>query len=77
VRATLTAVETVWQDLKYGAIVVQPRLCPLAVPKSAGVVGVYRGDARPCSYPDFLDFERRVTAFSGIAADVTNWRSFW
>src|ERR1700761_3563923 len=41
----------------------------LAVPDSAGLFAIYRGDARPCSYPDFLDFERRASAFSGLAAD--------
>lgn len=46
-------------------------LRPLAVPNSAGLVGVYRGGDRPCSYPDFLDFEQRATAFSGLAADFS------
>src|SRR5437867_3593734 len=47
-------------------------LRPLAVPNSGGVLGVYRGDDRPCSYPDFVDFQQRANAFSGLAADVTN-----
>ncbi|HEY3455306.1 MAG TPA: ABC transporter permease [Bryobacteraceae bacterium] len=46
-------------------------LRPLAVPNSAGMLGIYRGDGRPCSYPDFLDFQQRVKAFSGLAADTT------
>jgi len=47
-------------------------LRPLAVLNSGGVLGVYRGDDRPCSYPDFVDFQQRVNAFSGLAADATN-----
>jgi hypothetical protein len=47
-------------------------LRPLAAPNSAGVFEVYRGDDRPCSYPDFGDFQRRATAFSALAADATN-----
>jgi predicted permease len=47
-------------------------LRPLPVQRNAGLVGVYRGDDRPCSYPDFLDFEQRATAFSGLAADLSN-----
>jgi macrolide transport system ATP-binding/permease protein len=46
-------------------------LRPLAVPDSAGMLGVYRGEGRPCPYPDFLDFQRRASAFSGLAADTT------
>jgi predicted permease len=46
-------------------------LRPLAVPNSAGMLGVYRGDGRPCSYPDFVDFQQRTNAFSGLAADTT------
>ncbi len=46
-------------------------LRPLAVPDSAGVLGIYRGDGRPCSYPDFLNFQQRSNAFSGLAADTT------
>lgn len=46
-------------------------LRPLAVPDSAGMFGIYRGDGRPCSYPDFLDFARRAHAFSALAADTT------
>jgi len=47
-------------------------LRPLAVPNSAAVMGVYRGENRPCSYPDFIDFQQRATAFSGLAADATS-----
>jgi len=47
-------------------------LRPLAVPNSDGMLEIYRGDGRPCSYPDFLDFQQRVNAFSGLAADTTN-----
>ncbi|HEY3439210.1 MAG TPA: ABC transporter permease [Paludibaculum sp.] len=47
-------------------------LRPLAVPENAAVVGVYRGNDRPSSYPDFLDLQQRVTAFSALAAGVTN-----
>ncbi|MGI8743418.1 MAG: ABC transporter permease [Bryobacteraceae bacterium] len=46
-------------------------LRPLAVPNSGGVFGVYRGDDRPCSYSDFVDFQQRANAFSGLAADTT------
>ncbi len=46
-------------------------LRPLAVPDSGGVLAVYRGEDRPCSYPDFVDFQERAGAFSGLAADVT------
>ena len=46
-------------------------LRPLAVPNSSRVVGIYRGEERPCSYPDFIDFQRRASAFSGLAADLT------
>lgn len=46
-------------------------LRPLAVPNSAGVMSVYRGDNRPCSYPDFLDFSQRAEGFWGLAADTT------
>lgn len=46
-------------------------LRPLAMPNSAGMLGIYRGDGRPCSYPDFLDFQQRANAFSGWAADTT------
>jgi predicted permease len=45
-------------------------LRPLAVPDSGGMLGIYRGDGRPCSYPDFLDFQQRANAFSGLAADM-------
>lgn len=46
-------------------------LRPLAVPDSAGLFAIYRGEGRPCSYPDFLDFERHASAFSGLAAETT------
>lgn len=46
-------------------------LRPLAVPNSAGLYEIYRGDGRPCSYPDFLDFRQRAKLFSGLAADMT------
>jgi predicted permease len=46
-------------------------LRPLAVPNSGGVLEVYRGNDRPCSYPDFVDFGLRANAFSGLAADLT------
>lgn len=45
---------------------------PLAVANSPGLFTIYRGNGRPCSYPDFLDFEQRAHAFSGLAADTTN-----
>lgn len=47
-------------------------LRPLAVQDSGGMIGIYRGDDRPCSWPDFVDFQRRATAFSGLASDATN-----
>jgi len=47
-------------------------LRPLPGANSSGLVAIYRADNRPCSYPDFLDFERRGTAFSGLAADTSN-----
>jgi predicted permease len=47
-------------------------LRPLAVEDGSGVIGVYRGDDRPCSWSDFVDFQQRSTAFSGLAADATN-----
>jgi len=47
-------------------------LRPVPGTKSDGLVAVYREDDRPCSYPDFLDFQERGTAFSGFAADMTN-----
>ena len=100
-RATLVWLETVWQDVKYGARQLRRSpgfssaaaitlalgmgvntsifsllnallLRPLAGARSDGLVVVYRGDDRPCSYPDFLDFQDRGTAFSGLAADVTD-----
>jgi predicted permease len=46
-------------------------LRPLAVPNSLGLFGIYRGDGRPWSYADFLDFQQRAGAFSGLAADTT------
>ncbi len=45
-------------------------LRPLAVPNSGGVLSIYRGDGRPCSYPDFLDFQQSSRLFSGLAADT-------
>jgi hypothetical protein len=47
-------------------------LRPLPGARSDGLVAIYRGDNRPCSYPDFLDFQDRGGAFSGLAADMTN-----
>lgn len=47
-------------------------LRPLPATNSSGLVAVRRGDSRPCSYADFSDFEKRVTLFSGLAADVPN-----
>ena len=47
-------------------------LRPLAVADSGRLFAVYRGNARPCSYLDFVDFQQRVTGFSGLAADATN-----
>ncbi|MGA7926757.1 MAG: ABC transporter permease [Candidatus Sulfotelmatobacter sp.] len=47
-------------------------LRPLAVQDSGGVIGVYRGEDRPCSWSDFVYFQQRSTAFSGLAADATN-----
>ena len=46
-------------------------LRPLAVPDSGGLFAIYRGDGRPCSYPDFLDFEQRASAFSVLSAATT------
>ncbi|HUA20426.1 MAG TPA: ABC transporter permease [Bryobacteraceae bacterium] len=47
-------------------------LRPLPGANTRGLVAIYRGDNRPCSYRDFLDFERRAIAFSGLAADASN-----
>ncbi|MGP0070304.1 MAG: ABC transporter permease [Bryobacteraceae bacterium] len=47
-------------------------LRPLPGANPSGLVAIYRAGNRPCSYPDFLDFERRATAFSGLAADTSN-----
>ncbi len=47
-------------------------LRPLPGANTAGLVSVYRGGSHPCSYPDFLDFQERNTAFSGLAADAPN-----
>jgi predicted permease len=47
-------------------------LRPLPGASTSGLVAIYRGDSRPCSYPDFLDFQQRGTAFSGLAADAPN-----
>jgi hypothetical protein len=46
-------------------------LRPLAVPESAGLFEVLRGNNRPCSYPDFLDFQRRTHTVALLAADTT------
>lgn len=46
-------------------------LRPLAVPNSGGLYEIYRGNGRPCSYPDFVDFQQRANLFSGLAADIT------
>ena len=46
-------------------------LRPLAVPNSDGLYEIYRGNGRPCSYPDFVDFQQRANLFSGLAADIT------
>lgn len=42
-----------------------------AVPNSAGLYEIYRGDNRPCSYSDFVDFQQRANLFAGLAADMT------
>ena len=47
-------------------------LRPLPGANPGGLVAIERAGSRPCSYPDFLDFERRGTAFSGLAADTSN-----
>jgi predicted permease len=46
-------------------------LRPLAVSDSAGLFEVLRGDNRPCSYPDFLDFQQRTHTLALLAADTT------
>jgi len=44
---------------------------PLAVSESAGLFEVLRGNNRPCSYPDFLDFQQRTHTLARLAADTT------
>jgi putative ABC transport system permease protein len=46
-------------------------LRPLDVSDSGGFFEVLRGNGRPCSYPDFLDFQRRTGNFARLAADTT------
>jgi predicted permease len=46
-------------------------LRPLAVPESAGLFEVLRGNNRPCSYPDFLEFQQRTHTLARLAADTT------
>jgi putative ABC transport system permease protein len=46
-------------------------LRPLAVPESAGLFEVFRSNNRPCSYPDFLDFQQRTHTLARLAADTT------
>lgn len=47
-------------------------LRPLPVNQPYRLVTLLRGDSRPCSYPDYLDFRDRNRVFSGLAADVPN-----
>src|SRR5579863_4894840 len=47
-------------------------LRPLPGANPSGLVAIYREGSRPCSYPDFLDIERRSTAFSGLATETSN-----
>jgi predicted permease len=47
-------------------------LQPLPVPEPQRVLTFFRGDGRPCSYLDYLDFRNRAQAFSGLAADLPN-----
>lgn len=47
-------------------------LRPLPGANTRGLVAIYRGDSRPCSYPDFLEFQERGSAFSSLAADAPN-----
>ena len=47
-------------------------LRPLPVPEPQRVLTFFRGDHRPTSYLDYLDFRSRAQAFSGLAADLPN-----
>ncbi len=47
-------------------------LRPLPVPDSANLVSIYRGNARPCSYADYVDLNHETSTFTGLAADATN-----
>jgi predicted permease len=47
-------------------------LRPLPVPDPYRLVTLLRGDNRPCSYPDYLDFRDHNQVFSGLAADLPN-----
>jgi macrolide transport system ATP-binding/permease protein len=47
-------------------------LRPLPGANTSGLVAIYRGGNRPCSYSDFLDFQRRGSAFASLAADASN-----
>ena len=47
-------------------------LRPLAVPDSAGLYEVLRGVGRPCSYPDFLDYQQRTRTFSSLGRGYHN-----
>jgi predicted permease len=47
-------------------------LRPLPVPEPSRLVTLFRGDSRPCSYPDYLDFRDHNRVFSGLAADLPN-----
>src|SRR5579863_6034776 len=47
-------------------------LRPLPGANTRGLLAIYRAGSRPCSYPDFLYFERRASAFSGLAVDASN-----
>jgi predicted permease len=47
-------------------------LRPLPVPEPQRVLTFFRGDHRPSSYLDYLDFRNRAQAFSGLAADLPN-----
>jgi putative ABC transport system permease protein len=100
-HATFVWVQSVWQDLKYGArqlwrspgftaaavitlalgigvntsifsLLNALLLRPLPGANTRGLVAIYRGDSRPCSYPDFLEFQERGSAFSSLAADAPN-----
>jgi predicted permease len=47
-------------------------LRPLPVPEPQRVLTFFRGDLRPSSYLDYLDFRNRAQVFSGLAADLPN-----